>query len=177
MSKIVNILLILGLVLIISCIKKEETNTPEPISITMNATETALVGQWSWDRTETYNSTNGLLSTIQYSNGDYETYNNGNLTGTENNNPSYYYYKFLNTSYQKEGVSLEQRWFDLKLNANGDLSDGAWVVKINYSGSGKDFIQVPFNAYIYTLSTTELITRNNTNSELFGTIIKYYHKL
>lgn len=177
MSKLVNIILILGLVLIISCTKKEETNTPDPISITMNATESALVGQWSWDKTETYDNTTGLLSSIQYSNGTLETYNNGNLTSTESNASAYYYYKFLNTSYQKEGVSLEQRWFDLKLNANGALSDGAWVVKINFSGSGQDFIQVPFNAYIYTLTSTELITRNNTNSELLGTTIKYYHKL
>ncbi len=177
MSRLVNIFFVFGLILTLSCKKNEDKPIPTPFTITMNATESALIGQWSWDKTETYNATNGMLATIQYANGTIETYNNGNLLSTQNNSASYYYYQFLSTSYDKDGITIEQRWFDLKINANGTFTDGAWVVKINYLGSGKDYLQVPFSAYIYTLTSSELEIRNNTNSELLGTTIKYYHKL
>jgi hypothetical protein len=177
MSRIVNLFIVFGIILTLSCKKNDEKPIPTPFTITMNATESALIGQWSWDKTETYNSTNGTLASIQYANGTCETYNNGNLISTDNASATYYYYKFLTTSYDQDGITIEQRWFDLKINANGNSTDGAWVVKINYNESGKDYIQVPFSAYIFSLTPSELVTRNNTNSELLGTIIKYYHKL
>ena len=147
------------------------TPTPTPTS-SMTATEALLVGDWIWDKTETYTSGNltsiTTPSTIQFGTGAPTTY-------------TYYAgsHMVLKSSFYNN-TATTYSWVPQQYNANyysySSLSS-SWQVSTNPNGP---LLTTPHSqlqgGYIITLNATTLISQSWTPGQIANGSKLYYHK-
>jgi hypothetical protein len=143
------------------------TPTPTP-TYSMTATETALVGDWIWDKTENYSA--GVLTSITTSATPGYTLYAGihmDLKSTLYMNTSYYtiygYNMFNGDAYAP--------------NISAAVTSSAWYVKNLSAGEylyGISYVLT--QGYLYTLNATTLITQAWVTGQTPNGTKVFYHK-
>jgi hypothetical protein len=146
------------------------TPTPTP-TYTMTATETALVGDWIWDKTENYSA--NVLTSITTSATPSYTYLAGvhmDLHSTLIINNAIYYAMY--------GCNLYNGDFYTPNFTSGALSSSSmWYVKLM---GGFEYLTspsfTPATGYIITLNATTLIVQSWVPGQTLNGTKAFYHK-
>jgi hypothetical protein len=179
MKKLILLALICSTIALTNC-KKTASPTPAAPAVpttptptyTMTATETALVGDWIWDKTENYSA--NVLTSITTSATPSYTYLAGSHMDLKStlaiNSASYYAmygYNWYNSEYYAPNYTF------------GAVSNpGFWYVKLmggfEYLTS---FSHTPSTGYIITLNSTTLIVQSWVPGQTLNGTKAFYHKL
>ncbi len=158
-----NLFLVAVCLIVLSCKKKETakdevTQTP-PV---MSASETALVGKWTYEKKVYYNSSGTPISTLTPSPSDSDTFINltSELYGNSVTTPQYY-----KEYYGVSGTGAVTSWRLEEIVAGKQ--------KINcYPYPATEYVN---GAYIYTVTANLLVIDNFTTTIPYGSRI-HYHK-
>ena len=147
----------------LSCKKKTE-DTPAPTILPMNSTETAMVGNWIWDKTEYYNSSGTLLSTITPANTSIYAGAFMNLETNPVQNGKYFGEHYFSSS--TTGAGMETYWY-----TDNAATTGSTKIK-EFCATPPSYFTV---GYINTLTSSLLIIDDFPGATNYGNKI-YYHK-
>jgi hypothetical protein len=134
----------------------------------MTATESALVGDWIWDKTETYTSGN-LTSSITPT-------STWSITGTLNWAGSHMVLKSsIHTNLSSSG---NPNFYNADFYNGTSATSGSWVVTVNPNGTVLGVLNMPATAggYIITLNANSLIHQEWVPGGIANGNKAYYHK-